>query len=519
MQPDAYSSQRVAECGTAGCDLYEQFRAIVNAFDGYIYICSQDNRIEFMNLKLIERMGYDATGLACCEIPYERDSFCQRSSRQVLSGEIVKREIFSVEETRWYYVVDTPIYRADGHISKQTMILDITDRKLAEAARRDFEEKYRTLVEGSSDAVLLIENDGRMASCNRAFLDLFGFQKDEAVGKSVEIIYPSPESARLLLQRVEEAMESPGSITIEWELMRKDGTRFLAEQTVSQIKGEDGSWKGRVATIRDITMRRKAEKELAAYRAHLEDMVRERTHELEEAQKSLIQKEKLKTLGAISAEVAHEIRNPLTSIGGFANRLQKKFPDSEEAAIIVEESRKLEALLDRISNYLKPIPLFGRECLMSSVIFETLTDISRELDEQGIRTEFDVGSNLCVVSLDPGIFAQVLLNVVRSGITVMDRSRAMVLRTFESERDVHLHFRVPVRGQTLSSPEPLYFPSTASSRLMLAVSSRLVDAMGGSFSYVREQEWIIFMISMPKSVPVLQNPSSAAAEPGRTRRR
>ncbi len=499
MEFDSSASKHLIDCRAGGCDLSEQFRAIVDAFDGYIYICSQDYRVEFMNRKLTEHVGYDATGRFCNEIPCEQDSIDQRSfTEKVFRGETVKREVFNLEDNRWYYEVNTPIYRADGRISKQVMILDITDRKLAEEARRDSEEKYRTLVEGSSDAILMIENEGKMISCNRAFLELFGFERDEVVGRSVEIIYTSHESAHLLLQTIKGAMENPGSITTEWELMRKDGTRFLSEQTISQIKGEDGSWKGRVAIIRDITARRKAENELAAYRSHLEDMVRERTHDLEEAHRSLIQREKLKTLGALSAEVAHEIRNPLTSIGGFANRLQKKFPDSKEAEIIVEESRRLEALLDRINSYLKPVAACRRECDLSSILRETLDQLSLELDEQGIERRFEIRSDLCAVSVDPAVFAQVILNVIRNGVTIMDRDRPLILRTFESERDVHLHFRIPVRGQALSNAEPLFFPFTESNSPMHALSSRLVDAMGGSFSSAREQDWMIFMISVPK---------------------
>ncbi len=499
MEFDSLTSEQIISCRAAGCGLSEQFRAIVDAFDGYIYICSQDYRVEFMNRKLIEHLGYDATGMSCGEIPFEQDLINQRSfTEEVFKGETVKQEVFNLKDNRWYYEVNTPIYRADGRISRQAMILDITDRKMAEEALRDSEEKYRTLVEGSSDAIVMIENEGLIISCNRAFLELFGFQRDEVVGKSVEIFYASHESAHLLWQAVKGAMENPGSITTEWELMRKDGTRFLSEQTISQIKGEDGAWKGRVAIIRDITARRKAEYELAAYRSHLEDMVRERTHDLEEAHRSLIQREKLKTLGALSAEVAHEIRNPLTSIGGFANRLQKKFPDSKEAGIILEESRRLEALLDRISSYLKPVAACRRECDLSSILCETLDQLSRELDEQGIERRFEIRSDLCAVSVDPAVFAQVIMNVVRNGITIMDRGRPLVLRTFESERDVHLHFRIPVRGQALSSVEPLFFLSSESNRPMHVLSSRLVDAMGGFFSSALEQDWMIFMISVPK---------------------
>jgi signal transduction histidine kinase len=79
-----------------------------------------------------------------------------------------------------------------------------------------------------------------------------------------------------------------------------------------------------------------------------------------ELERFVVQEEKLKTLGAISAEVAHEIRNPLFSIAGFANRLKNRLPDSHEVDIILAEARRLEDILDRIGNYLHPVELRPR---------------------------------------------------------------------------------------------------------------------------------------------------------------
>ena len=71
-------------------------------------------------------------------------------------------------------------------------------------------------------------------------------------------------------------------------------------------------------------------------------------------EKAVVQKEKLRILGSISAEVAHEIRNPLVSIGGFARRLRKRFPELPEGDIILRESERLEKMLKRIAEYLYP---------------------------------------------------------------------------------------------------------------------------------------------------------------------
>ena len=122
----------------------ERYRAIVEAFDGLIYICSEDNRIEFMNEELIKRTGYDATGEICYRVLHDRDSVCPWCVKQrVLEGETVRWELESPKDNRWYYVVNTPIYNADGTISKQAMILDITERKAMEEALEKSAEKIK----------------------------------------------------------------------------------------------------------------------------------------------------------------------------------------------------------------------------------------------------------------------------------------------------------------------------------------------------------------------------------------
>jgi len=113
----------------------ERYRAIVEAFDGLVYICSGDDRIEFMNEELINRTGYDATGEVCYRVLHDRDSICPWCVKErVLKGETVRWEIQRPKDNRWYYVVNTPIYNADGTVSKQAMILDITERKEMEEA-------------------------------------------------------------------------------------------------------------------------------------------------------------------------------------------------------------------------------------------------------------------------------------------------------------------------------------------------------------------------------------------------
>lgn len=120
------------------------YRAIVEAFDGFIYICSKDYRIEYMNPSFIERTGYDATGRLCYEALHDRDAVCPWCvNEKVFKGETVRWEVLSPKDNRWLYTVNTPIYHIDGRISKQAMILDITERRRTDEALRKSTERIK----------------------------------------------------------------------------------------------------------------------------------------------------------------------------------------------------------------------------------------------------------------------------------------------------------------------------------------------------------------------------------------
>ncbi len=128
----------------------ERLSAIVEAFEGLIYVCSEDYRVEFMNERFIRRTGYDPLGEFCYEAIHRRNSVCPWCvNDRVFAGETVRWELQSPMDDHWYYVINTPIYNPGGGVSKYAMLFDITERKRAEEKvadlNRSLEQKVAEL--------------------------------------------------------------------------------------------------------------------------------------------------------------------------------------------------------------------------------------------------------------------------------------------------------------------------------------------------------------------------------------
>lgn len=155
--------------------------------------------------------------------------------------------------------------------------------------------------------------------------------------------------------------------------------------------------------------------------------------ELNDAHKRIVEQEKFRSLGEMTANIAHEIKNPLVIIGGFTKRLAKKMhldqTENRYVGIIIKEVSRLEAVLNEILDYVKEPPVHGETCDINDCIDEILYLFSSDPAWEKIQIEKEYDKNLLPILCDIQQVKQVFINIIMNAYEAMHGTGKMTIVT------------------------------------------------------------------------------------------
>ena len=209
--------------------------------------------------------------------------------------------------------------------------------------------------------------------------------------------------------------------------------------------------------------------------------------ELQENKDRLVRSEKLAAVGEMSAMVAHAIRNPLTAIGGFARRLQKR--EAANAAtckylkIMVEEIDRLEVLLTEILDFVRPRELSTQPRCINELLESTFAILVEEFRARDIAAFKEYAPDLPPVDVDWDQFKEVFLNMFRNSMDAMPEGGTITVSTLVEDQWVKITIADTGMGIAQNDTEKIFHPfftrKSKGSGLGLAVSNQIVSDHGG----------------------------------------
>jgi PAS domain S-box-containing protein len=316
-------------------------------------------------------------------------------------------------------------------------IQDITAQKQAAIALKESKDISRTILDTILDCVITINETGIIQSINPSTVATFGYAQEELIGNTITLLMPESHAAKHpnYLQRY---FKTGGARIIgigrEVRAKRKDGTTFPIYLSVGEfvLNGE----RSFVGIIRDITTTVSAREELNLHRDNLEELVKNRTKELQAIQKDLlIAKEKAEQASASKtqflASASHDLRQPLQAANMLVYLLGEKVIDVESTDIINKLKSSLDSLGELLNSLLDISKLDAgmiypdKVGFPLSVIFKKIgNDMSVIADAKGLALR--IFPTDAIVYSDPKLLEQIIRNLVFNAIKYTKTGRVLL---------------------------------------------------------------------------------------------
>jgi PAS domain S-box-containing protein len=294
---------------------------------------------------------------------------------------------------------------------------DLEERERMALSRLDAERKYRELLEAAPDAILEVDEAGRILTLNAVTETLFGYRREELLGKSVDILVPDHARADHAEHRAQyraHPVRRPMGAGLDLRGRRKDGSAFPVEISLSPVKSNEGF---RVtAIVRDTTERRQVEERLHAVRSAYMSELEIRNREVEKANRH-----KSEFLAAMS----HELRTPLHTVIGFsellAEELKGPLNDDQKRFVrhIHKDSQHLLALINDILDLSKiesgKLQLHPEALDLGDAIDDAISSIRQAGAEKSIEISSGVKGPL-VIAGDRLRVRQILYNLLSNAV-------------------------------------------------------------------------------------------------------
>ncbi|MDW7771370.1 MAG: cache domain-containing protein [Desulfobulbaceae bacterium] len=350
------------------------------------------------------------------------------------------------------------------------------------------EQTYRTLVEHVPLIVYMISPEGTLVLLNCAVEKMIGLPAEMLNGS--HDIWTShihaDDRVQVAVQR-EKCLRSGKDFTAEYRMLHRDGHTVYCQDHAVAIVDAEGVFVGMDGIVIDVTATR-------------------------ELQGKVLQAEELKTLGQISSCLAHELRNPLTSIGGLTRLLRKSFeeedPRSQKSELIVEQVEKLEKILKMMLAYIGPQTINLVPNDLNMVVSGVIEKLETGFSDWDFSVKKSLDDSLKPIRIDRDLFSKVLMNLIENALHRMGQKGEIRVGTRKKGDHTRLTLAYRVPHISNADIESFFFPfavaypfaggGTDKDIMDLPMCKIIIHKHGGLIDVAKEDEdFIKIAIDLP----------------------
>jgi two-component system sensor histidine kinase HydH len=314
------------------------------------------------------------------------------------------------------------------------------------------------LVSSLPIGLIATDSSGEIQVYNSSARELIGFDEETIIGKRPEVCLPAKLAKMFSGNEMDSQTERQSEISLHL-VPEKYSTLQLASMVVLD---DSGDFAGEVLLIRDLTIVKRLEKELQ-------------------------RNERLAALGKMAAGVAHELRNPLSSIKGLAVLLKAKFSipsnEAETADILVKEVERLNRSIGELLDYAKPAQLKRDAASIQEIIGKTVSLVQVDAESYNIDIQLETDNDIPQILVDKDKMNQVFLNLFLNAIQAMEHGGELVVRAEKDRQTIIITIRdngVGIEPENLSRVfDPYYTTKNDGTGLGLAMTSKIIEEHGG----------------------------------------
>ncbi len=319
------------------------------------------------------------------------------------------------------------------------------------------------LVKNMPIGLIALDENNDIATCNEKAGAILKIISDENIGKQASSVLPHA------LQKIFTELPERGGLMEEDLQLTDDSKENKTLEIVAAALAANGISTGKIMLLRDVTAQRRLESEV-------------------------IKSRHLTSIASLAAGVAHEIRNPLSSIKGFAVYFRELFSGNKEdqqmADIMIDEVERLNRVITQLIEFARPLQLKREKTSFPELIQHTLNLTAADAQKNQVIITTDMASDLPLVEVDPDRVKQVLLNIFLNSLAAMQNGGELKIKlACEKDNIVVLVSDTGTGIEMKDLPhiyDPYFTSKPAGTGLGLAVVQKIMEAHGGSINVESE---------------------------------